>query len=44
MDIRQQLVELLTRKQEIALRVLQTNRMESDYNWLVDAVELLLRA
>ena len=37
------ITELLDRKRAIEERVLQTNRMESDHNWLVDAVELLLR-
>jgi hypothetical protein len=39
----QQIMAMLARKREIEQRILQTNRMESDHNWLVDAVELLLQ-
>jgi hypothetical protein len=39
----QQIMAMLARKQQIVERIIQTNRMESDHQWLVDAVELLLR-
>jgi hypothetical protein len=39
-----QINNLLAQKQEIDDRVMQTNRMETDHRWMVDAVELLLRS
>jgi hypothetical protein len=42
-EIGLRVVALLERKREIADRIMQTNRMESDHGWLMDAVELLLR-
>jgi hypothetical protein len=41
--LNQRIAAMLVRKREIEDRILQTNRMESDHHWLIDAVELLLQ-
>ena len=41
--IEKQIGHLLDRRLEIEERVIQTNRTQSDHEWMLDAVELLLR-